>query len=428
MLNEAVSQPMEEESSSFFADVAEEENKYFRDINGLLRERDGTVEGALVNSGTPNFKRLVHINNKCMTTGLPAESKADDKGVVITCAEYLGECLSGNSDGVVKCKRFMQHYNFWENAQKEAESILPAIVLKTLGAFGFEREQYTDHTGQKLWRVQSYEQWITSLNKLSKNTANNLSADEVKNIAGNVKLGGYLAMLVKRVNENPTILNDRIVGSNNRTRQPERLSVGLLPKFGLMLHAPSTNNVMSTVERTNTTVMNHGLRVGVLLPVQTGGNGKYFNPIENFTNLQKSNVKHTWSIMERQYKGLSERLRQYKKSISSGDHKLITKLISQLRDAETKLIKVMLYGEKYAKLLEVFGQNDGKNILTLDNLQKFVDAKASYLNKVKERQNSLTSIIRTVAEAVAKEVNNKQVDNNNENVDHDLLNNHHFNA
>jgi hypothetical protein len=427
-LEDAVKQPMEDDSSSFFDDI--EENKYFRDANGLLRERDGSVDGKEIHMGSANFKKLVHINNKCMTTGLPMESKPDAHGNVVTCAEYLSECLQGNSNGVAKCKKFMQHENFWENAKKEAETILPAIILRTLSAFGFEREQYVhSETKQTLWRVQTYEQWISSLNNLTKNTSNNLSADEVKNIAGNSKLGGYLAMLVKRINENPIILNENLAVGSNKTKPAIKLNVGLLPKYGLILHAPA-NDIMSTVERTNNTMMNHvhgNVRLAAVVPIQLGGNNnKYFNPIERYTNLMKYPVKHTWSIMERQYKGLAERLRQYRKSISSDDHSLITKLIKQLKDAETKLIKVMLYGEKYAKLLEVFGQDDGKSILKLAHLQKFVDAKDSYLNKVKERQNSLTSIIRTVAEAVAKEVNNKQVDNMN--VQHDLLSNHHFNA
>lgn len=426
-LEDAVKQPMEDDSSSFFDDI--EENKYFRDANGLLREKDGSVDGKEIHMGSANFKKLVHVNNKCMTTGLPMESKADANGNVVTCAEYLSECLQGNSNGVAKCKKFMQHENFWENAQKEAETILPAIILKTLSAFGFEREQYVhSETKQTLWRVQTYEQWISSLNKLTKNTSNNLSSDEVKNIAGNAKLGGYLAMLVKRINENPIILNENLSVGSNKTTPAVRLNVGLLPKYGLVLHAPA-NDIMSTVERTNNTMRQHvigNIRLGAVIPIQLGGNHKYFNPIENYTNLMKYPVKHTWSIMERQYKGLSERLKQYKKSISSDDHNLITKLITQLKDAETKLIKVMLYGEKYAKLLEVFGQDDGKSILKLAHLQKFVDAKDSYLNKVKERQNSLTSIIRTVAEAVAKEVNNKQVDNDT--VNNDMLRNHNFNA
>jgi hypothetical protein len=89
-------------------------------------------------------------------------------------------------------------------------------------------------------------------------------------------------------------------------------------------------------------MMNHvhgNVRLAAVVPIQLGGNNnKYFNPIERYTNLMKYPVKHTWSIMERQYKGLAERLRQYRKSISSDDHSLITKLIKQLKDAETKLI------------------------------------------------------------------------------------------
>jgi hypothetical protein len=118
--------------------------------------------------------------------------------------------------------------------------------------------------------------------------------------------------------------------------------------------------------------------------------------------------------MERQYDGLLERLKRNNKSISAKDNQTIREYINKLKDAEVKLTKTMLYAEKYAKLMEVFDQQDGRSVLSLDHLKKFVDARDGYFKKVRERQISLVSIIRTVAEAVTKEVKEDHSGNANE--------------
>ena len=420
MLEKAISQPLDEESSSFFNDIPGDANKYFRKgPEGYLYERDGTPEGRPVHTQSEAFKNM-KVDVKCLTTG--AKDRAvNDKGEVVTCAEYLRECLAGHSDGVEKCKKFMKHHEFWANAEQEAKDILPAMVVKTLMAFGFNYGQYkSDVTGQPLWKVQDVDEWLVSLGKLAEDpTKNKLDKDEVKAIVKNSKLLGYLRMLVKRVNENPIILNTDYNGPNNLIEKVDKLNVGLLPRFGLKLHVPS-NDIMSVIERTNMTVTNHintQLRMAVVPAVSYGysmiggATNKYFDPIENASNILKYPSKQSWVLMEKQYEGLQQRLNMHNKRISSSDDKTIRNLIEKLRESEIKLTKTMLYAEKYAKLLEVFGVNDGKSVLSFDHLSKFVDAKDSYLTKVRERQNSLTSIIRTVAEAVAKESANKQPSN-----------------
>jgi len=427
MLAEADNMPVEEESSAFFNDIPGDANMYFRKgPELLLYERDGTPEGKAVHMHSDAFKNM-KVEEKCLTTGLPdsmnGTNAATGAAVVSTCADYLRDCLAGNSEGVAKCKKYMTHHEFWNNAQKEANTILPGMIVKTLTAFGFEFTQYKhEMTNQQLWKVQSVEEWLSGLNKLADDPKkNSLDKKEVTAISKNEKLRGYLAMLVKRVNENPIILNEGYNGPSNKGPKQEQLTFGLLPKFGLKLHVPA-NDIMSIIERTNATVTNHihsQLRAAVLVPVMSGGANTYFDPIENAANILKYPMKQSWVILQNQYEGLKDRLNIHNKSISKADDATIRSLIEKLRESEIKLTKTMLYAEKYAKLLEVFGVNDGRSVLSFDHLAKFVDAKDSYLNKVRDRQNSLTSIIRTVAEAVAKESSNSgqqetwEIKNNN---------------
>ena len=422
MMEDALEAPLEEEASSaFFDDIPGDNNLYYRKADGLLYENDGSPSGKPVHMGSEAFQNM-RVDEKCLTTGLPDDAK-DENGNVVTCADYLRDCLAGKSEGVDKCKKYMTHHQFWSNAQNEANTILPAMIVKTLTSFGFDYKQYKhDVTGQQLWRFQSVAEWIATLNKLAEDPAkNSLTPDEVKNIAKNEKLLGYLGMLLTRVNENPVLLNEGYNGPTNERVRHETAQFGLLPKFGLKLHMP-TNNVMSVIERTNMTLTNHinnQLRAVALIPVLRGGANTYVDPIERASNLLKYQDRQSWVILQDQYEGLKARLNMFNKSISANDDKTIRGLIVKLRDAELKLTKTVLYGEKYAKLLEVFGVDDGRSVLSFNHLAKFVDAKDGYLNKVRDRQNSLTSIIRTVAEAVAKESANKPAqeswDNNNSN-------------
>jgi hypothetical protein len=413
MMEQALNVDLDEaEPSLFFSDdnMPSDAGRYFRKgPESLLYERDPHAPNGerAVYMGSDAFKNMT-INKKCLTTGV---GNGDEE----SCAEYLRECLAGKGEGVEKCKRFMKDHHFWENAKRDAENILPPMLVKTLIAFGFEFKQYKhDVTKQDLYKVVSVEEWLSSLKNIAEaeDSENKLDKTELKQIVKNEKLRGYLAMLVKRVNENPIILNPNYNGPNNMSDKPESLTFGVLPRFGLKLHMPA-NDIMSMIERTNVMVgdhINNHLRAVAVVPMfgMVGGSvGRYVDPIERATNTLNYPKKQSWVIMKNQYEGLKDRLNIYKKSISKNDDITIRNLIDKLRESEIKLTKTMLYAEKYAKLLEVFGVNDGRSILSFDHLAKFVDAKDSYLNKVRERQNSLTSIIKTVAEAVAKESSKK---------------------
>lgn len=415
MLDEAVSKPIEEEgSTAFFEDVPSDEERYFRNAEGQLMERDyNNPNGRPVFKGSQAWEDLKKDGMKsCLSTGVAQVSSTN---TALTCAAYLQDCLAGSSDGLSKCKNYMRDHGFWESAKKEAASILPAMILKTLEAFGFAVEMYKHEvTKQHLKKIQSVRSWLVSLNNLAKDPSKSgLNNDDVESISNNVKLTGYLEMLVTRVNNNPTILNAGYNGPLSKVGNNDYFNGSKLSTFGLAAHQPSSFNLISNMERTNLTVGNAlgmqmrsvGLPLGIPfgVPVVMTG-GSYFNPIESLENRMKFPVKQSWSIMERQYDGLVERLKRNNKSISSKDNSTIREYINKLRDAEVKLTKTMLYAEKYAKLIEVFDQQDGRSSLSLDHLQKFVDARDGYFKKVRERQNSLVSIIRTVAEAVTKEV------------------------
>jgi hypothetical protein len=95
-----------------------------------------------------------------------------------------------------------------------------------------------------------------------------------------------------------------------------------------------------------------------------------------------------------------------KKSIS---HLNSNQICPFFYENEQKLITAALYAEKYAQLLEVFEQQDPNQVLSLDQLQQFVDARNKYFEKVTTRRNALTSIIETVTEIAAKGLKEEEI-------------------
>lgn len=379
--------------SDFFSKFPGDAGRYARGDDGHLYEVDKAAPGG-VKPLNPNLQQ----NDKCMTTGFK-------EAVAGECALYLQQCLDGDALASVNCKAFMSDSKYWENAKEEATNIDPRVLVQTLKAFGFKMEQYSEGN-LTLMKWQSVHDWQVGVSKMGASGEKSLDPTMASRIINNSKLTGYLEMLVKRCNENPAILNKDYRGRNKVAVNPNYFNGTHLSKYGLLGHAASSG-VLASTERTGLTVANSfALPVHVFAPVAVmrGGANVYVNPINDLTNIINEPHKQTWALLEGEYNSLVQRLKRNNKNVAPKDNEAIRELISKLRDAETKLNHTMLYAEKYAALIEVFRQHDPKNMLRIDDIEEFVNARNHYFSKVKARQDSLVSIIKTVAAAAVDEL------------------------
>jgi hypothetical protein len=212
-------------------------------------------------------------------------------------------------------------------------------------------------------------------------------------------------MLVNKINSSPQILNPNLGNS----------PISLTEKKGkLNLHydhrdksryqnTPSTSDIDRLAnglsENLRVEVSLPGL-FGAKIPFRLNGGGSYINSLEN-----KLSNRHqfTSQIINSHYAALVHRLNNLGKEISLADAKKIHELINQLENSEEKLYKLTLYMEKYASLLELHGEKDNNDVLSVDNLKEFVDNRNKYFERVSKKQTNLISIIRALAEAVSKE-------------------------
>jgi hypothetical protein len=405
MIKQAGEQPQSLGVSTDFFKVDMDEGKYARDANGLLVELgdQNFPNGKPVDSKSLQLK----LSDQCFGTGVSNSNPGK-------CAEYLRDCLKGRPNGIQNCKKFMKDHDFWKNAENDAKNISPLMMVTTLNDFNFDIEDYVHPvTKQNLNRFKDVNEWLNKLNKLAE-ANKGLGKKEFDQIKRNDKMQGYLAMLVKRVNDNPIILNPDFNGQPKAPGASVTRPIGNhLTKIGLAPYSPGLG--MSGLTRAHHSTVaqlppriNFGLAV---LPLGNGmiGGATYRDIIQDHVDIRDNKNLQLWSVFEGEYNTLVAKLDQYGKKISSDDDQEIKKIIKQLKQSELSLSKSILYAAKYAKLLEVYGQHDVNKVLKMTDLQKFVDARDHYFKKVAERRNTLYNIIQAVAEATVKEAQSKNV-------------------
>ena len=389
--------------SKFFDDasVPSEQVYYRKGASGELYTRNASGAEIRVDYGSDEAKKLTAAD-KCMGTGL------DDNTAVAgeKCADYLRDCLSGKD--IIKCKAYLEKADFWEKAQDEVGKMLPAIAVQTLNAFEFGMESVWDNTANcRLLKYKSVESWVANL------ASHGIIPVDVEKITKNVKLLGYLAMLVKKVNSNPAILNKDYLGETDSAiiNNLDAFTGSRLANMGIKARVVNPNHVtVSSVDKLSDAITraNDTIKLTIGLPGLHGYSNNILlrggaTTLETFEENVTDITKQTANIMSLHISALILRLKKYNKEISKEDTDKIMKLIESLKNSEEKLNKAILYTEKYARLLEIHGQKDNTNILSMDHLKEFVDNRNRYFIRVAKKQNDLMSIIRSIAEAVNKE-------------------------
>lgn len=372
-----------------FSDVQDDNQqneKYIRDINGLLHEvkPDGTRELVEANSNAiQNLKEA----DKCIGTGFESHP-----GSTKTCYEYLQDCLKGGD--VNQCKEYLRDPGFWQNASKEVDKMQPLVAYQTLKSFEFGRVQ-KQINNRTIDRVQTWAEWIDSIK-------NKLNQQELTDITSNIKLQEYLNLIIKKVNDNPAILNkDYIQDKAPTTAGPDADSV--LGKFGLVF-APRTEQFVSNALRLKQLSDNNSRQVGLILNVPGVLPGVRFNLIGGSNSMSEAYLQDTLkqqnALIFGAYKSLKQKLSNMGKNISPSDDTLIIKLIDELKLRERKLHKLIVMTERYIELLKGHGVQDPNSSLTTDHLEKFVEQRNNYFKKVQTKQSNLMSIIQSIADSV----------------------------
>lgn len=388
-LEESANLPISLQPSKFFEDL-EVKNVYYRKVDGHLYTKDENGERR-VDQGSQDFANLT-VPNKCLSTGV----KADSDG---TCAEYLTKCLSGQD--MQKCKEYFQQDKFYDIADDEVNKMNPTMMLRTIRAFQFPIvSQVCERTGHNVEKPGTVNQWL-------KKVKGTVSSAEFEKISKNTKLLNYLEMIVHKLKMNPGVLNKNYVQNGAQQYNPNAFEGTRLYKYGLRPDLPVDPLSPALVDRLGNMIQRYNNRLGLVFGLRNYvllGAGMIEDIQEQHVVQQQVAGK-----FRNMYIAFQERLKRLGKKLDQSDDVNIQRLISKLESAEKSLGKTMVYAEKYSNLLELHDEYDANDVLNMDTLKKFVQSRNHYFNKTTQRQGSLLSILKTLAESVQSGTNHKEV-------------------
>ena len=409
LLNESVKTKLSK--SNFFDNSSYVvENKYYRRVgdNKRLYTEIGGKEVA-VEIGSQEYMKLV-MGNNCYNLGI----KSSEPSSKTECANFVMKCLGGKD--IQDCKDYMLKNNFWKDVIEEVENMNPDMACDLLRKFAFPTvEETVSEVGLKLKMFVNTTQWLDSLKnrefpgkKLDSKIG--FTDEEILKISKNRELIGYLDALVTFVNKNPGILNTNYA-KGQLTSNPNAFEGTTLKKYGLSgkIVVPSSGvPSVSSIVALQSTIRQNKIDIATLFGLPSsnigfnlqrgGGVTGYFEALKNdFTEPLRLSV-----IFEKHLNSFMNHIRSLNKEFNQADIDETKKLISELKTLEEKLLKAAIYTSKYHDLVSVFGQEDTNGLITLDNLQKFVDKRNSYFQRTNQKQDLISILIEKIAEIIQK--------------------------
>jgi len=391
--------------SSFF-DVKEkssavDEKLFYRKVgepNVLYMKVENGTDVA-VQAGSKKFLELTAKNN-CYTTGLKDS---------YDCNTFITKCLNGTD--VQACKQYMEDASFNQYSENDIKNMNPDMALTMLKSFRVPiKSVYVESVGMSLDMVASTGEWIEHLKNNHQGTgANQLKPDEIEKIAKQSSLRAHLDRMIKKINANPAILNKNYTGGSLES-DPNAFVGTTFSKYGMKPKQynvnPSAPNMSSVLAIRNTVIANRNYVSGI-----------YGVPIIGFMQRGGAELKlameeqeggaavqiNAAGLLERQFDAFLANLKAHNKALDANDTAHVKSLIGELKTLEQKLNKASEYTDKYMKLIGVFGQQHNATIFDLNNLQKFVDKRNNYFERVNKKQDSLFDILSALANANQKE-------------------------
>lgn len=354
-------------------------------------------------TGKPVDVNAVTHANKCGTT----QVKED---VNETCQGYIAQCLRG--ENIDQCRRYFANADFFETTLEEIRNMNPTVALRTLKTFGFlEETEYDEEYQMNITRIQPYHKWFAGLKNVTNDQA---TIDE---IGKNDKLAQYLKWVIKLVNCNIGILNPGVTHKGNPdSEDPNRFAHTSFGQMGLKGRRAVRDSCHRDIDGLENLIKNTNVSLGIRLnapivggvvPVVSmvgGGSMVTINQAETSVNQLKESRKSTAEVLETTFTYLVKKLHAFNKDISTKDKQKIHQLIKDLAIKEDELYRLMNFVEKYSVIVDVFGQDRAERTVKLDDMKKAVEARPKLFAKKVKRESDILSVLKTLAEAVEKEV------------------------
>lgn len=397
----------------FWNDDKDLKNSYYR-LDGdrsklYTTDANGNKVDVSLYPGSQAYNELQ--KEKCLGTGIK-----ENNG--LTCNEYITRCIKGDNNDIKRCKDFMLNNEFWIVVPEEVNRMNPTIAESTLTSFGFE----TIVNSSNLKVFEDVGSWSKKLKEKG------LDDTEVENIRKNFKLTQYLDLLVTKINSNPAILNKQYNASHNydpvdhvnrftswslslRGLRPRVIIKDTKDKINIIRQSSLLNNSLlnlrTIVNNRVSFIPGSGLVIGgVPFPIFSTGmtGGAAFQLIPS-VNTNQNEIREHYPVIKGLLYAAEKTLQSKGKSIHEDTKKQIELHLENFRKSEDKLIRSIKYADRYIDLLNIYKIYDSNDILTMDHLKSFVEAREGYFDKTMGKQNNLLNAIESLLTTVNEKLN-----------------------
>jgi hypothetical protein len=377
--------PVDDQLSKIFAESADPEQIWMRDGDKIIHRQTGEVAGT---------------NVEAACAGTKVVNGADGK----SCTSYVSDCLMGQN--IDECRDYFGSAGFYTNTQEEIQKMDPVVAVKMLRKFGFkEVSAYDEEEKMNIVTIEIVAKWIEGLKGVA-------DAATIAAISGNDQLKAYLEWIVQLVNNNPAILNPGYGGNKGPdSHDPNRFGHTGFAQMGIRARRAVRNScyrdidaIANAIDQYNITL---GIRlnapiVGGIVParIMIGGSMVDLSQAESSVEQLRSNRKQTSELLNKTYNYLTRKLQTHHKDISPKDKAKIGELIDDLAKKEEKLYEIIDFVEKYAMLVDIFGNRKVEEVVKLEQMQKAVQARSKLFAKKVKRETDLVSVLRSLTGAV----------------------------
>ena len=106
--------------------------------------------------------------------------------------------------------------------------------------------------------------------------------------------------------------------------------------------------------------------------------------------------KEQYYALKSMLDGLEHVLQSNGKSLDTYTKQQIEQHLESYKKSEEKLIKAIRYADKYLDLIHIFKEHDPENVLSIDHLKAFVEAREKYFDKTMGKQNDILNAIERI--------------------------------
>lgn len=382
-----------------------------RDANGKLMI---TVDGKTVEYGQEDdyTRKILKASHNCYGT----YTNGDDA----QCKKFIFECLlSQDENALEKCladKKLTA--DFFKVATDDIKNLHPVLALRILQQFGFHKyEEFDDVAGMKLWKVESVKNWLKTVLQPK---YPNLSS--MINQPGQDHILGYLDLISQYVNANPAILNKQYNGTSDEAMgKLEKKKSEYGKRLQLDWEKPKAKGSFITSDIYRLRGHLQQLRASRNLPffqanrglftpfgrqftpgvgmLQAGGGSKCEMVIRK---LNESGQVSGFQVINSYMNAVLTELENRNKTLNPADRKNIAGNIEKYRQLEYALQQSLCYIDEFNTLSDSL-QDYKSEVLTEDNLKKFVNRLTNVNTKIQTTEGQLLDIIAKIQDVMGDE-------------------------